>query len=286
MGLVVRGWTTVTWAVLALLAVLGLVALRAWSSQRPRTDRDWAADQAVPARIDIDGDRVRIRNLRDFRHGPAGSFEEAYAELVFDAADVRATWFVLAPFANRWRGLAHTFLSFELTGDRFVAVSMEARREAHETYSVVGGIMRRFELTYVVGTEADLLGLRALRGDELYLYPARATREQSRALLLDVLARAERVRGAPEFYNTVTNNCATNVRDHVNRIADVLPYGWGMLFPGYSDGLALERGLIDTDLPLDTARARFRVDRYAREALQGERASFSRLTRQGLRVGS
>ena len=276
----------ITWAVLALLVVGAVAAARGWLARRPQVDRDWAADQAVSARIDIDGGRVHIRNLRDFRHRTAGAFDEAYTELAFDADDVRATWFVLAPFANRWRGLAHTFLSFELTGDRFVAVSMEARRETHETYSVLGGLIRRFELTYVVGTEADLLGLRALRGDSLYLYPARATPEQSRDLLLDVLARAEQVRTAPEFYNTVTNNCATNIRDHVNRIADVLPYGWGMLFPGYSDGLALERGLIDTDLPLEAARERFRVDGRAREALSdGDREGFPVAVRRGLGVG-
>lgn len=273
------GWVL---AALAVLIVLGPV--RSWWVRQPRSDRDWAADHAVPARIEIDGDGVRIRNLRDFRHRPDGTFDESYIELAFDAGDVRATWFVLAPFANRWRGLAHTFLTFELTGNRFLAVSMEARREAHEAYSLLGGVLRRFELTYVVGTEADLLGLRAVRGDQLYLYPARATPEQSRALLLDVLARARRVNEEPEFYHTLTNSCATNVRDHVNRIArtEVLPYGWGMLFPGYSDGLALERGLLDTDLPLEQARVTFRVDERAREALaEGDREGFSVTVRRG-----
>jgi hypothetical protein len=33
-----------------------------------------------------------------------------------------------------------------------------------------------------------------------------------------------------------------------------------VLVPGYSDGLARELGLIDTDLPLDSARTRFRVN--------------------------
>lgn len=276
----------VGWALAALAAVILLGPVRAWWVRQPRSDRDWAADHAVPAQIEIDGDRVRIRNLRDFRHRPGGGYEEVYGELAFDARDVRATWFVLAPFANRWRGLAHTFLTFELTGDRFLAVSMEARREAHEAYSLLGGVMRRFELTYVVGTEADLLGLRVMRGDRLYLYPARATPEQSRALLLDMLTRAERVRAEPEFYHTLLNSCATNVRDHVNRIAnaEVLPYGWGMLLPGYSDGLALGRGLIETDLKLEEARERFRVDGWARDALP-ERESFSVAVRRGLEEG-
>ncbi|MCI0435280.1 MAG: hypothetical protein L0271_16810 [Gemmatimonadetes bacterium] len=44
----------------------------------------------------------------------------------------------------------------------------------------------------------------------------------------------------------------------MNRIApEPIPYDWRVL-PGYSDALALERGLLDTGLPLEPARARFR----------------------------
>lgn len=265
----------------ALVVAVGalLVSLRA-----PRSDLDWAVDHAVPARVDgLDGGPVTIRDMRDFRHREGGAFEEGYRDLTFHPDDVRRVWFVLAPFADRWRGLAHTFLSFELTGDRYVSVSVEARREAEEGYSLMRGVLRGFEVTYVVGTEEDLVGLRALRGDSLYMYPARADARRSRELFLDVLRRAEAVRISPEFYNTFLNNCTTNLRDHVNRIAsDPLPWGWGMVFPGYSDGLALEHGLLDVDEPIDEARRRFRVDAAAREALRAAAPDFSVRMRAGL----
>jgi hypothetical protein len=71
-----------------------------------------------------------------------------------------------------------------------------------------------------------------------------------------MLRRAQALQAEPEFYNTFANNCATNLRTHVNRTAaEPLPFGWGILFPGYSDELALERGLLATDLPLEAARA-------------------------------
>lgn len=260
-------------AALALL-ILGVLVV---GVREPRADRDWAADHAEPARIVFASDgAVTIHGLRDFRHRAAGAFDERYRDLTFRPEDVRRVWFALAPFAERWRGLAHTFLSFELTDGRFVAVSVEARRQADERYSLVGGLLRGFELTYVVGTEEDLVGLRALRGDTLYLYPARAGPAQASELFLDVLRRAERTRAEPEFYHTLLNNCATNLRDHVNRLAaDPLPYGWGLVFPGYSDRLALEHGLLDTDVGIDEARRRFRVDAAAREALAAGGRDFS-----------
>ncbi len=260
----------------AAAAFAGAVALRT-----PRADRDWAADQAVAARVSFgDGGRVSVHDVRDFSHEPDGTFTEAYRDVTFGPGEVLRVWLVVAPFAKRWRGLAHTFLTFELSGGRHLAVSVEARREQGEAYSLLGGLMRRFEVTYVVGTERDLIGLRALRGDTLYLYPARAAAGQAEALLRDMLRRAESVRIHPEFYNTLLNNCTTNLRDHVNRIAaEPLPWGWGLVFPGYADELALDRGLLDTDLPLDEARRRFRVDEAAREALARGGDDFSRAIR-------
>lgn len=251
----------------AVVVGLGILAV-VLAGRVPRGDRVWAVDHAVPARISRAGDAFRIDDLRDFAYGEDGTMTPRYRTEEVDLDDVRRVWFVLAPFASRWRGLAHSFVSFELEGDRFVAVSVEARREADEAYSLVKGVMRGFELTYVIGTERDLIGLRALRGDTLYMYPSRATPEQARSMFADMMRRAEEVRVEPEFYNTLVHSCSTTLRDHVNRVVeDPLPWGWGVLFPGYSDALALEQGLLDTDLPIDRARARFRIDERARSAL-------------------
>ena len=264
------------------LAAAGLVFL----AGRPPslTGRDWAVDHALQPRIVLSPTEAHIEGLRDFRHHADGSFTEAYRDVSLPLDQVRGVWFALAPFAGRWQGLAHSFVSFELTGDRFLAISVEARREREESYSLLRGLLHGFEVTYVAGTEEDLIGLRALRGDTLFLYPSRATPQQARALLVDMLSNADALRTTPEFYNTLTNNCATILREHVNRVAtEPLPLGWGVLFPGYSDELALEHGLLATDLPLARARERFRADELARQALtEGKQGSaFSRHIRGG-----
>ena len=103
------------------------------------------------------------------------------------------------------------------------------------------------------------------QNDEVFVYPIRASAEQVRSLFVEMLERADGLRRAPEFYNTLTNNCTTAILRHVNRIApEPIPYGLRILLPGYSDALAHERGLVATELSLDAARARYRVDERAR----------------------
>jgi hypothetical protein len=179
---------------------------------------------------------------------------------------IETVWFVLTPFDRGWRGPAHAFLSFGFAGSQFVAVSVEARREAGEGYSMVGGVLKRYEFAYIIGDERDLIGNRVLtRGDDVYVYPVRASPAQARALFLDILSRVNALHAAPEFYGTLRNNCTTAILDHVNRIA-TKPIRWGprILLPGYSDAVALELGLIDTELSLTDARRAFHVNDRAR----------------------
>jgi hypothetical protein len=258
------------------LLVLGVVVAFGYFLRKPLSHRDWATDHAVQPHVTFQDGFIEVENLRDFRHGPNGTYQQSYRSERFELASVRGVWFALAPFIERWDALAHTFVSFELEGGRFLAVSVEARRERDERYSVWGGLLRRFEVTYVVGTERDMLGMRALRGDTLYLYPSRATPEQARTMLIDMLERSESLRTSPEFYNTLINNCATNLREHVNKVvSEPLPFGWAVLLPGYSDALALERGLLATELSLEEARVRYRVDELARVALGEGSEDFS-----------
>lgn len=262
---------------------LGLILGGLWivlSFRVPSNARVWAPDQVRLPAISLEADTVTIRGLRDFRYEAGGIAEARYREETHALADLHRVWFALAPFANRYRGLAHSFLTFEFADGRFVGVSVEARREADEQYSLLGGLTRSFELTYVVATEEDLLGVRALRGDSLYLYPSVATPDQARAIFVDMMERARATQAAPEFYQTLFNNCNTAIRYHVNRAAEArLPWGWGILLPGFSDAMALERGLLDTALDVDGARARFRVDPDVRRVLAEGGGDFSRRIR-------
>jgi hypothetical protein len=164
--------------------------------------------------------------------------------------------------------VAHTFLSFGFEGGDYLAVSVEIRKEAGEAFSPWRGLYRNYELMYVLGDERDLVQLRTeQRRDTVYLYPLKASRERMRAMLLDVLGRAEALARAPEFYHSLLNNCATNIARHANRIhPGLVPYSWHLQLPGYADAKVLELGLIDFEGTLAQARERFRIDERAHRA--------------------
>ena len=54
----------------------------------------------------------------------------------------------------------------------------------------------------------------------------------------------------PEFYNSISNNCTTNLAGHVNEVSpDKINYGWKVLLPGLSAEYAYELGLLDNRIP-------------------------------------
>ena len=259
-GIIRRPWHRLV-VLLPLLA--GAVA---WSAVRPSHDRIWVPEHARLPYAEIDGGRVRIHDVRDFRYTREGAPVRAYDTRDYDLDRIESVWFVLTPFDREWRGPAHAFLSFGFADSQYIAVSVEARREAGEAYSMVRGVLKRYELAYIIGDERDLIGNRVLtQADDVYLYPVRATPAQARALFTDILTRANALHAAPEFYGTLFNNCTTAILDHVNHIA-AEPIRWSprILLPGYSDALALDLGLIDTDLNLHAARHAFHINPRAR----------------------
>jgi hypothetical protein len=89
-----------------------------------------------------------------------------------------------------------------------------------------------------------------------------------------MLERANQLRAAPEFYNTLTQNCTNTIAQHVNSLSPSrVPFSLKVVFPGYADRLAYDLGLIDTELPYDSIRPRFRVNERAMRF--GDSADFS-----------
>ena len=64
----------------------------------------------------------------------------------------------------------------------------------------------------------------------------------------------------PRFYNTLTDNCTTNLLKYSRGLSwfDRM-FNYRILLPGYSDELAYELGIIANDRPLADVRARARI---------------------------
>jgi hypothetical protein len=176
-------------------------------------------------------------------------------------------------------GPAHTMVSFGFRDGRYLAISVEIRKEAGEQFSPLRGLFKQYELMYVVADERDVIKLRSNhRRDDVYLYPVRTTAERRRRMLVEMLERANGLAESPEFYNTLFSTCTTNIVRHVNTIAPRrVPLSYKVLLPAYSDELAFDLGLIDTDLPLAEARRRFHINERALRF--GDAPDFSRRIR-------
>lgn len=246
---------------------------------RPSNNRDWTLDQGTLSYAEISDDEVKLFNVRNFTYASTTSYTPNYYNAVFDLNKLRKVYFVVEPFSG-YIGAAHTFLSFEFENDRFVSISVEIRKEKGESFSAVKGLLNQYELMYVIADERDVVKLRSnYRKDQVYVYPIKADIAKSRAVFLDMLKRANKLREKPTFYNTLTNTCTTNIMSHVNKISPRrVPLDYRVLLPANADKLAYELGLIDTDLSFEKAREKFLINERAMK--YADSIDFSRKIRE------
>lgn len=259
---------------IVLVCILGLLFL-VWFTRVPLKNRDWSPDQSRMPIVTREGDLVKIKNVRNIKYRSSEDYDLKYYDRTYDLRKLKRAWYLVELFTD-WRGPAHTLVSFEFEDDVFLSISVEIRKERDESFSAFLGLLRQYEIMYVIADEEDVIKLRTnFRKNRVYLYPMKGGNETLRKFLLDMLKRSESLRLRPEFYNSITNTCTTNLLSHLNKISDEqVPYSFKVLLPGYSDELAYKLGLIDTELSFEEARERFRVGE-----VRGE-GSFSRMIRQ------
>lgn len=256
-----------------------IVVLVAWYVLEPSNDRPWTPDQQRLPRAVIEDDTVEIHNVRNATYRTVDDYDVHWDSRQYDLRSIESVDFIVEHFAS-WRGPAHTFLSFGFAGGEHVAISAEIRKEQGESFSPLAACFRNYELMYVVGDERDLIGLRAnVRKNPVYLFPVKATPEQARALFVAMLERANDLRQAPEFYNTLTNTCTTNIVRHMEEVSGRhVAFDLSVLLPGYADGLAAELGMIEEDGVTEETRSRHLIN--PRSQPQADGRQWSRQIRQ------
>ena len=270
------------------LAATVAACIVAWAllvgTKRPSNDRDWTEDGAQLPLARFDGRRVHVMNVRNFDYTATDKWTPRWELRTYDLDQLRSVWFIVEPFSSI-RGPAHTFVSFGFgDGDsaQYVGISVEVRKEKGEHYHPVPALFRHFELMYVVGDERDLVRLRSnFRRDSVFLYRVNTTPERARELFVSMLQRANSLRQHPEFYNTITNTCTTNIVRHVDTLVPgrVPKWSYKVLAPAYADELAYDLGLIDTSKAFADVRRAALINPVAQAANDDPR--FSQRIRQG-----
>jgi len=264
---------------------------------KPSNDRQWVPEMAtLPYVIASPGQpTMTIKNIRNSKYVTGTEYVVQHYDRTISINDIQSADYIVAPF-NGAESLAHTMLSFGLADGSFIVVSVEVRKEQGEDYSAVLGLGRKFELMYVVGDERDLIRVRTGHKDTaVYVYPTVATPAHAQALFVDLMTRVNKLAVEPEFYNTLTNNCTTNLKTHVNRIAgsNRVKYDWRVLLPAHSAEYAYNLGLLDNSIPFEDLQSLALVndlaDRYYdapnfSQQIRGRRPIIKRLAERNVQT--
>jgi len=265
-----------------LLAFLVIAGFLAWQLMKQvPTAGDWKDTLKILSTAEFKGNLVTVKNVRNFQYDASGTpTVEAYYDKTYDLSKLVKVWYIAEPF-NPGSPFSHTFLSFEFSDGSYLAITIEARLTKDEQYGITAGLLHTYPLMYIAADERDVIYVRTnINKEEVYVYPLKATPDQGRLLLTDMLNRMNDIAVHPTWYNAIYANCTSSIAGHVNKIwPGLLPrFDWQVVFTSYADKMALDRGLLDTTLPLDQARARFYVTDKAQKI--GYVSDFSKQIRQ------
>ena len=268
-------------AALAAYLVLFAAVLAWWQSLAPSNARDWQPNVARLAWAEIDGNIVTVHNIRNFSYRSETDYTPAWYDKTYDLRQLEGADIV----ASYWMGpdIAHVFVSFAFAGGDHLAMSIETRTEKGEGYDTIKGFFRQYELYYVVADERDVIGLRTnFRRDppeDVYVYKLKGSPEALKKFFLSYLSQINALKDQPQFYNTLTTNCTTNIWFNSLVNLEHLRLSWKILASGHVPELLHEQGRLD-DAGLSFAALQQRAHINARAQAAGISADFSQRIRQ------
>ncbi len=245
----------------------------------PSNNRDWQPDLAVLPWAEITGDKIVLHNIRNCDYRTETDFTCHYYDRVLDLAKLQGVDLFLVYWGSPH--IAHTMLSFGFEEGDTVCFSIETRKEKGENYSALKGFFRQYEKIYVMADERDLVRLRTnYRHEDVYLYRLRVKPETARKVFLDYLREMNRLKDQPDWYNALTANCTTSIRQHTVPYNPEARLDWRLIINGYIDQMIYERGGFNSDLSFSALKEASYINEKAQAA--GQSADFSRLIRKGL----
>lgn len=229
----------------------------------PRNHANWQTQFKVLSSVELEGDSITIKSVRDFRYNNDETIRKVrYLKQRYQLSEFNHAWFGLSHF--RKNGLADVFMSFEFSGDKFLVVSIEARlKDIHvDGYNPIKGLFREYTKTIVLATVQTVIGLRThIRKEPLNLYKLNVSKIYTKPLLLTFLREAEVLNLKPTFYNALVDNCMTGLlsqSDQFKQLSSSLDMR--IILPEHSDQLAYEFDYIDTSKPFSDVCEQALVD--------------------------
>ena len=234
---------------------------------------------AKSAGVQFFGDRIAVRNVRDFHYRTETDYDVRYRSEIFDPREAQDLYLAV----SHWDGqekIAHTMLSFGFRDGRHIVLSVETGVPVGMEQNALAGLFKQFRLAMVGGTESDILQLRTkFRRETLYFYPTSVSPEDVGTLFRVLMhTTAERER-RPVFYNTLVRNCTTELA------RPALPFLFGggldlrLLLNGFFDELIEDSGLLKLRGSLQREKNRYRIPEFLPGGDEGYSADIRRFER-------
>src|SRR5450432_1743103 len=268
------------WHAMGLVAAGFIAVIAWWFTIKPSNEGNWQPDVAQTAWAEIAGDTVTLHNVRNCDYRTETDYTPRWETRTVRISQITGIDLAINYWGSPW--IAHPIVSFQFAGAPTVCFSIETRKRTGQSYSAIRGLYRQFELIYVVADERDVIRVRTnyRHGEEIYLYRETVTSAQARERFQEYLRSLNQIRDHPRWYNAITTNCTTSIRDQ-HPTAERIPWDWRLLLNGKGDELMFERHTIVTaGLPFSELKARSLVNARAKAADASD--DFSELIRVGL----
>lgn len=177
-----------------------------------------------PAQL-VSKDAAGVYKISNFRWGfdEGSTYEKLspkWRTATIDTGKVKDVLFIVKPFAPEWIA-AHCLLFFVMEDSSPVVsenretskgfcLSIEARLQKGQTYSLMQGNFGKFFIVYQLSCVEDYVQICSLEGKRLIPYRLKLTAEQKAAFARYVLDESL-VDRDDEKYNTVINSCTNNL---------------------------------------------------------------------------
>jgi len=224
-------------------------------------DGPWSPDQNILPWAEFHDDLVTVHNIRNSYYRTVDDYTVRLYDKTFDLRKLTSIDLIVVPF-NDNPSIAHVMISFGFEDRDYLVSSVEIRKRCGQKYSALNGFFNQYTLMYVLADERDIMWKETIGyQQEAFIYRTTATPKLAQEMFVDVMRRVNKLVREPEFYNTITNNCTTNVRNHVNRLLPGrIPYDYRVLLPGYSDEMAYDLGLIKANGSFEETKAAAKVN--------------------------
>jgi len=231
-----------------------------WAQIVPDANRVWSPELARVLAYQVEGDTLRVDNVRNFDWRSESDFTERWESRTYRLSDLDG----VDLFAIYWMGpaIAHVIVSFGFKDGQRLAFSIEVRHGPGDVYGMMTGLFKVDQLLYVAGDERDLFALRHWRKDDPVLFRTTMSPEKARPLLLAYLKDGASLTEAPRFYNTLTANCTTEIFRMARALAPDTAWNWRILLPGYFPEMLYSAGALNSAYPLSELYALGRLEPY------------------------